>query len=182
MYRKIALLILMMAPLSGCYLIAPFPGGYVAVDVPPVGVRVGTDVRLSWGLIPGTAVYYSSSYPDILYYNSYYYYTTNGAWYMSTSHMGPWRVVQSVPDAFLYIPQTHAAFHVVRWHPRYRHVYRNAPPSHYTAPPHYTPPPASPAGPAAPAPSATPVVPKKGKPGKQEDETPAAPPGTWHRQ
>ena len=115
--------------LSGCYVIAPFPGGYVGFDVPPVETRVSTNVTIAWDLIPGTSIYYAPQYPDILYYGGSYYYVVNGVWYLGSRHTGPWRILHTVPDAFLYIPPTHPEFRVVHWHPRYHNVYKGHTPA-----------------------------------------------------
>jgi len=198
MAGKIAVLILALSLLSGCVLVTAFPGGYMAVDIPPITVQphvqVQTQASVDWSLIPSTTIYYSQSYPDILYYGGYYYYTVNGAWYLGRSYLGPWRTLSNVPDVFFYIPSNHPAFHVVRSHPHYRSYY-GSPRAPYVEPRHPSPiPPSSAHSPThgperEPAPAPTPsggVVPRKGKPGEKEDETPPPtpspiPPPEWHR-
>ena len=81
---------------GGCYIVTPFPGGYAVWDVPTTSARVSTGVTVSWSLIPGTAIYYSSAMPDVLYYGRNYYYVVNGIWYVSSRYNGPWRVVLSL--------------------------------------------------------------------------------------
>jgi len=131
--RTKILAVLLSAPfLSGCYVIAPFPGGYVGFDV-PVEVRASTNVTVQWDMIPGTTIYYSPSYPDILYYGGSYYYVVNGMWYMGPRYTGPWRVQHNVPDVFLYIPPTHPEFRLVPWHPRYHEFMKGHTPGYYPA-------------------------------------------------
>ena len=131
MFKKLMAVMLSVPILTGCYVIAPFPGGYVGFEVPPVEVRASTNVSVQWDLIPGTSIYYAPQYPDILYYSGYYYYVANGAWYMGPRYTGPWHVLHNVPDAFLYIPPTHPEFRLVPWHPRYHEFYKGHTPAYY---------------------------------------------------
>jgi hypothetical protein len=131
MFKKLLVVVLSVSILTGCFVIAPFPGGYVGFDVPPVEVRASTDVSVQWDLIPGTSIYYAPQYPDMLYYSGYYYYVANGVWYMGPRYTGPWHVLYNVPDVFLYIPPTHPEFRLVPWHPRYHEFYKGHTPAYY---------------------------------------------------
>ena len=169
MRKFLAMAALALGAGGGCYLIAPIPGGYVGIDIPPVSVEVRGGTEISWSIIPGTTIYYSPALPDVLYYNGRYYYEVNGAWYVGTSYLGPWYAVRVVPDVFLYIPPSHPAYRVVRWHPKYRYYHRPAPGVYYVRPQKSA------------RPSGIPVVPKKGKKGKQENKTPPPAPPVWRR-
>jgi hypothetical protein len=56
---------------------------------------------------------------DVFSYGGSYYRWFNGRWWRSSSWNEGWSSISTVPRAFLNIPRTHRAYHVVKHHPHY---------------------------------------------------------------
>lgn len=102
----LVLVVVAVIVLTGCEIV-PIDGRWV-VRFPTLRVRP----RLV--AIHDTGIRYAPDVEqDIFYYQNQWYWYTDGAWYISARHKGPWSVVTTIPVAFQRIPTGHPRYYVV---------------------------------------------------------------------
>lgn len=118
--KKLLLAVVALAVLAGgCYIVTPdgeiigigplvIPAR-VVVTAPTMSYIAGTQIRIMKGALG-----------DVFQLNGVYWRYHNGNWWRSARWNAGWSVAGTVPRAFLRIPATHRAHHVVKSHPLFK--------------------------------------------------------------